>query len=170
MGIPSIFMAIIIYFGAMAAPFPFGRFPGWFGPSLYAGFVIFFLVDNFAMLHVACEIDSANRLMGQGGDLFKALVLSTAVGVFGMVMMFCFIRPSHRRTFYRHLPLRRMIDQLWETPESELPARKNGDNAQDDTRAAMLKLTKVYRPKEEKIQKWLEENWDKWERMGQDPR
>ena len=77
--------------------------------------------------------------------------------VLGFTVMIVFMNSSHRRTFCGRLSLREYIDEIWE--ERVYAPLGHGLDA---SRAHLLKFSRYYWPKSEKLAEWLVPSWDEW--------
>ena len=110
------------------------------------------------MLAVALSLDSTSALPEP--TLWALLGCGTATLLTGMALMACFMVPKYRKTFYKHLPFKRYVDEwMWE----ERAFGNKGEGA-DFSRADVLGYAVWTWPSDEKVRTWLGENWERWER------
>lgn len=95
---PSLLMHVIIYLGSVAAPFPFLRVAGFLGPALYSPAVCYQVLVSPVMLLVAFSMEGGVEL--PEAESWALLGVTTATILFGASLMWCFMVPKFRNTFY----------------------------------------------------------------------
>ena len=89
--------------------------------------------------------------------LWVLLLSATALALFGVGLMACFMVPEKRATFYKHRPLKTYVDDYcWET--RTLCKLGKGHDA---SRADVLKFATWTWPTN-KVRAWLG-RWEQWE-------
>eukprot|EP00618_Florenciella_parvula_P016977 CAMPEP_0119473200 /NCGR_PEP_ID=MMETSP1344-20130328/4942_1 /TAXON_ID=236787 /ORGANISM="Florenciella parvula, Strain CCMP2471" /LENGTH=2127 /DNA_ID=CAMNT_0007506261 /DNA_START=134 /DNA_END=6517 /DNA_ORIENTATION=- len=153
----SLILNALTFLGALGVPFPFGRFPGMYGPTLYVPWVAATLTLNPVMLLFGLSLEGSSRIAFTEGELVWALGGATAVALAGAVMMAAAMDPSHRRSFLGRLSLKQYVAELWET-RTYAPL----GSGIDASRAHLLKFSRYYWPPNDQVRDWLEPNWDAW--------
>jgi len=104
--VPSVLAHFVLYLGSVAAPFPFFRFPGYLGPSLYCASVCYQTIASPLMLLLAFRLDGGGRLPQT--ELWSMLGGATVLALLGTSLMGCYMVPEYRKTFYKvtHLILK----------------------------------------------------------------
>ena len=59
----------LLYILSLGAPLPLGRFPGWYGPTLYAPAVLYSLAINPIMVGNGMQLDTGDTIKVIGGHL-----------------------------------------------------------------------------------------------------
>ena len=67
------------------------------------------------MVYAAFTLGDSQAIAVAQSLVWVMLAVTTAISVVGMVMMGFAMNSSHRHTFYKHLSLCSLLDQLWET-------------------------------------------------------
>jgi hypothetical protein len=97
--LPSALMHLMFYIGSVAAPFPFLRFPGYLGPSLYCASVCYQTIASPLMLLVAFSMEGGSGMPQT--ELWALLGVATVVLLVGASLMGCYMVPEYRKTFYQ---------------------------------------------------------------------
>ena len=97
--VPSVLTHVGFYLGSVAAPFPFFRFPGYLGPSLYCASVCYQTIASPLMLLVAFRLDGGGRLPRT--QLWALLGGATVAVLLGAGLMRYYMVPGYRETFYK---------------------------------------------------------------------
>ena len=93
------------------------------------------------------------------GAIWAALVATTALCLLGLGLLIGFAKPSHRHTFYKHRPLKRLFAELWETRETAQLGK-----GLDASRADLLGYSPYYWPAG--AQGFLA-RWGEWESLDE---
>jgi hypothetical protein len=138
--------AIFIYLAMEAAPFPFLRFPGYCGPLPYSVSIIYNLVINPIMVYTAFYLGGSQVMMMVSSQyVWIGLAIATGVAFLGMVMMGCGMNANRRSTFYKPLPMRNLLNKMWD--ERNVGYLSDGyifENNVDPSRGMIIKFHHEY--------------------------
>jgi len=160
--VPSLMVHVVVYMGMLATPFPFLRFPGWAGPSVWASCIAYSLAINPVMAYVGFTLGADRIIAVKLATVQILLVLATAISVTGMAMMGLAMEPSRRHTFYKHFSMRSLLDELWDTRELTHMVDGSCTAGTDASRADLITLTSDYWVSIDRLRTWLTK-WDEWE-------
>ena len=159
--VPSIVVNTMILLSSLAAPCPLLRFPGMLGPSLFVVMIAYGLVVNPLMLFKGISLLDEKGLVGLPVSmLWTVLVVATLVAVLGLALMFGFMKPKYRSTFYKHHTIRQYVEELWE----ERTWSSHYGPGKDCSRADIVESVATWTwPLGNKVGLWMNENWAEWE-------
>ena len=103
------------YIGSLGIPIPLGRFPGFYGPSLYAPCAIYVLISNPPVMIYVMQFEGSQTISFSRDQLLTALAGASMLAVAGAVLAVVAMNPSHRGSFFGRLSLKQYVAELWET-------------------------------------------------------
>jgi len=131
------------------------------GPSLFVVIIAYGLVVNPLMLIKGISLLDEKGLVGLPVSmLWTVLVVATLVAVLGLALMFGFMKPKYRSTFYKHHTIRQYVEELWE----ERTWSSRYGPGKDCSRADIVESVATWTwPLGNKVGLWMNENWAEWE-------
>ena len=170
--LPGLYTHFLFYICMMAAPFPVLRTPFFLTPSVYVGFILWTLCCSNPMMIMFASWSGDPEL--SVAVVWPALAVASIACLFSMLLVFNFITPELRHTFYRHNTCKMHLKNFWWDKATNTSFKGNYVfNDQDLVRAQTLAFfAPMYVPKDA-AKEWLAENWPLWEaeeRRDESPR
>jgi len=156
---------VVIYLSMLAVPFPTVRIPTYAGPHLWMAFLVYSVIANFAVAGVGLHLGTLNgALEVDGRVIWSALSSATLLLTCGGALIWKFMVPSFRESFYKRFTLQEHVAWQWNERTTALVG-----HGQDAVRAhVLLTIAPRFLPREQ-VQAWLG-NWQHWEESAHPPK